>query len=160
MSTEPEPEPEAEAGTAEAAAAADATVLHGLDGVRAAVGHDLGASAWIELTQDQIDLFHQAVGASAEGNGDAPPLLILALTNLFMPQIVEVRGVSMGVNYGTGAVRFPATVAAGARLRGRGQVVDCDDIRGGVQTTIRLSVEVDGRDEPACVVDALSRWIL
>ncbi len=144
------------------------TVLHGLDGIRAAVGHDLGASAWIELTQDQIDRFHQALGASAEddgardGNGDstAPPLLILSMTNLFMPQIVEVRGVSMGVNYGTGAVRFPARVAAGARLRGRGQVVDCADIKGGVQTTIRLSVEVDGGDEPACVVDALSRWIL
>jgi acyl dehydratase len=153
MSAEPDTE------TTEAAV----TVLHGLDGIRAAVGHDLGASPWIELTQGQIDLFHQAVGSpadSGDGAGTAPPLLILSLTNLFMPQIVEVRGVSMGVNYGTGAVRFPATVAAGARLRGRGQVVDCDDIKGGVQTTIRLSVEVDGGDEPACVVDALSRWIL
>jgi acyl dehydratase len=151
------PEPEA------AAVPAAVTVLHGLEGIRAAVGHDLGASPWIELTQDQIDLFQQAVGAPAatdNGDGLAPPLLILSLTNLFMPQIVEVRDVSMGVNYGTGAVRFPAAVAAGARLRGRGQVVGCDDIRGGVQTTIRLSVEVDGGDEPACVVDALSRWIL
>jgi acyl dehydratase len=141
------------------------TVLDGLDDIRASVGRDLGASPWIELTRDQIDQFHQAVGTPADADGDdsrdaAPPLLVLALTNLFMPQIVEVRGVSVGVNYGTGAVRFPAAVAAGARVRGRGEVVGCDDIEGGVQTIIRLTVEVDGSAEPACVVDALSRWIL
>lgn len=146
-------------------ASAPATVLDGLDAIRSAVGRDLGASPWIELTRDQIDLFHQAVGSPSGDNGDgdsgtAPPLLVLALTNLFMPQIVEVRGVSMGVNYGTGAVRFPTAVTAGARIRGRGEVTACDDINGGVQTTIRLTVEVDGGDGPACVVDALSRWIV
>ena len=47
--------------------------------------------------------------------------LTLALTNLFLPQIVEVRGVSLGVNYGTGNVRFPAPLLAGSRVRGSGR---------------------------------------
>ena len=136
-----------------------ATVLDGVDAVRAAVGKHLGTTGWIELTRQQIDLFHQATGG---GKGDAdgvPPLLVLALTNLFMPQLVEVRGVSLGVNYGTGAVRFPAAAPVGGRLRASAELVACDDIAGGVQTTIRITVEAEGSDTPACVVDALSRWL-
>jgi hypothetical protein len=37
--------------------------------------------------------------------------------------------------------------------------VACEDVRGGIQTTMRITVEVAGREEPACVVDALSRWL-
>ena len=36
--------------------------------------------------------------------------LTQSLVNLFLPQIVEVRGISMGINYGTDKVRFPAPV--------------------------------------------------
>jgi hypothetical protein len=35
----------------------------------------------------------------------------------------------------------------------------CDEIPGGVQTTIRITVEVEGAGHPACVVDSLSRWL-
>jgi acyl dehydratase len=141
------------------------TVLDGLDAVRAAVGRPLGTTAWTEVTREQVDRFDQAVGATggtsdtASADGTAPPHLVLALTNLFMPQLVEVRGVSMGVNYGTGEVRFPAAAPVGGRLRAGAELVACEDIAGGVQTTIRITVEVEGADEPACVVDALSRWI-
>jgi acyl dehydratase len=137
------------------------TVLDGLDAVRAAVGRHLGTTDWTELTRDQVDLFHQAVGASP-GDGDdddAPPLLLLALTNLFMPQLVEVRGVSLGVNYGTGPVRFPAAAPIGGRLRAGAELVTCDDIAGGVQTSIRITVEAEDVTDPVCVVDALSRWM-
>ena len=144
------------------------TVLHGVDAVRGAVGRDLGTTGWTELTREQVDEFHRAVGSApgtgpgdtGDGDGTAPPLLVLALTNLFMPQLVEVRGVAMGVNYGTGEVRFPAAAPVGARLRAGAEVVACDDIAGGVQTTIRITVEAEGGADPVCVVDALSRWIV
>jgi hypothetical protein len=136
------------------------TVLHGLDAVRGAVGRHLGTTGWTELTRTQVDLFQRSVGTPSDGNDDsAPPLLVLALTNLFMPQLVDVRNVAMGVNYGTDAVRFPAGAPIGGRLRASAELVACDDISGGVQTTIRITVEVEGGDDPACVVDALSRWI-
>jgi acyl dehydratase len=149
------------------------TVLHGLDAVRAAVGHQLGTNDWTELTRDQVDRFHQAVGSNGTGATEAadaadatdtagadtaPPWLVLALTNLFMPQLVEVQGVSLGVNYGTGAIRFPAPAPVGSRLRAHAELVACDDISGGVQTTIRITVEAEGIG-PVCVVDALSRWL-
>jgi acyl dehydratase len=129
------------------------TVFASLDEVRAAVGRPLGTSDWLEITQDRLDRF-----AEATGDGDHS-YLPLALTNLFLPQIVEVRGASLGVNYGTGTVRLGSPVGAGTRVRGRAELVACDDIPGGVQTTMRITVEMEGGDEPACVVDSLSRWL-
>jgi acyl dehydratase len=129
------------------------TVLGSLDEVRAAVGRRLGTGDWLEITRDGLDRF-----AAATGDRDHR-YLALALTNLFLPQIVEVRGASLGVNYGTGGVRFRTPLIAGSRVRGTADLVGCDEVPGGVQTTIRITVEVDGSDEPACVVESLSRWL-
>lgn len=173
-------------------------VLDGLDSVRAAVGRELGPTAWVEVTAERVACFgmatgmtpRAAAGASTDvttgsaggvqgsagaptggasgsigapsgrgGVDEVPSLLLLALTNLLLPELVEVRGVSSGINVGTGPVRFPMSVPVGARVRGRATVVAADEARGGVQTTIRITVEVEGRDGPALVVDALSRWL-
>jgi acyl dehydratase len=149
------------------------TIFQSLDELRAGVGKPLGVTDWLEVTQDRVDLFADATGdrqwihvdveranrESPYGGPIAHGFLTLAITNLFMPQIVEVRGVSMGINYGTGKVRFPAPVPVGSRIRGSGELVACDEVAEGVQTTIRLTVEVEGGDKPACVVDSLSRWL-
>jgi acyl dehydratase len=132
-----------------------ATVLDGLDAVRAAAGTHLGWSDWIEIDQERVDRFGAATGGPATADG----WLTLSLTNLFMPQIVEVRGVSLGVNYGTDQVRFPSPVPVGSRIRGGGELVEVSPVGEGLQTRIRITVEIEGSDDPACVVDALSRWV-
>jgi len=129
------------------------TVLDSLDEVRAAVGRHLGTSDWLEITPERLDRFAAATGDRDHG------YLPLALTNLFLPEIVEVRGASLGVNYGTASVRFRAPLLVGSRVRGTAELVACDEIAGGVQTTIRITVEVEGTGHPACVVDSLSRWL-
>ena len=129
------------------------TVFNSLDEVRAAVGRHLGASDWLEITPDRLERF-----AAATGERDHD-YLALALTNLFLPQVVEVRGASLGINYGTGSVRFHTPLRVGGRVRGAAELVACDEIAGGVQTTIVITVEVDGADRPACVVESLSRWL-
>ncbi len=148
------------------------TVLDGVDAVRAAVGTHLGTSDWTEVTQERVQRFADATGdhqwihvdverASAEspfGTRVAHGYLTLAMTNEFLPRIVEVRGVSMGVNYGVDNVRFPAPVPVGSRVRARADLVAVDDVPGGVQTTMRVTVEVEGSVRPACVVEALSRF--
>jgi len=50
-------------------------------------------------------------------------------------------------------------VLAGSRARGTAELLACHEIRGGVQATIRIVVEVDGGGEPACVVESLGRWL-
>jgi acyl dehydratase len=148
------------------------TVLDGLDGVRAAVGRHLGHSDWIEVTQDQVNRFADATGdhqwihvdperarSGPFGGPIAHGYLTLSLSNLLLPQIVEVRGVSMGVNYGANRVRFPAPVPVGAKIRAGAELVDVTEVEGGVQTTMLITIEVEGGDKPACVVESLSRYL-
>jgi acyl dehydratase len=149
------------------------TVFESLDDVRAAVGSTLGTSDWIEVTQEMVDRFAEATGdhqwihvdveraakESPFGGPIAHGYLTLSLTNLVLPQVVEVRGASLGVNYGTGKVRFPAPVPVGSRVRGTAQLAACDEIAGGIQTTIVITMEVEGGSKPVCVVESLSRWL-
>jgi len=148
------------------------TVIAGIEGIRRAVGSHLGWSPWLTITQDRIDLFAEATGdrqwihvdveRAADGPFGAPiahGYLTLALVNFFLPQIFEVTGVSMGVNYGTGKVRFPSPVRVGSRLRAGAELTSVEEVSGGVQTTMLVVVEIEGSDKPACVVESLSRYL-
>src|SRR5690606_27342506 len=113
-------------------------------------GADLGVTDWSTVTQEQIGLFADATGdhqwihvdverATAEspfGGPIAHGYLTLSLVNLFLPQLLEVQGASMGVNVGLDKVRFPSPVPVGARIRGRGEVVEAVEAKGGVQVTV------------------------
>ena len=137
------------------------------------VGKQLGASDWLEIDQERIDLFADATGdhqwihvdpdRAAQGpfgGTIAHGYLTLSLVNLFLPQVVEVRGISMGVNYGSNKLRFPAPVPVGSRIRGTAVLVEAEEVKGGaVQAVIRVTVEVEGSDRPACVVDTISRYV-
>ena len=144
-----------------------------LDDLRGAAGTHLGWTDWMEITQERVDRFADATGdhqwihvdperAGAEspyGGPIAHGFLTLSLSNLFLPQLIQVPGASAGINYGTGKVRFPSPVPVGSRVRGGAEITAVDEIAGGVQTTIAITVEVEGRDKPACVVESLSRWL-
>ncbi len=140
-------------------AASGPTVLDGLGAVRGAVGLDLGTTGWDEVTAAQVARYTEATGEVAPVDGTVPPWLLLSLTNLFLPRLLEVRGISSGVNYGTGPVRFPAAAAVGGQVRARAQITAADEVHGGVQTTIRITVEAEGSDAPVVEVDSLSRWL-
>jgi acyl dehydratase len=148
-------------------------IFDGIGAVREAVGEHLGYSDWLEITQDRIDQFADATGdhqwihvdveraanESPFGSTIAHGYLTLSLVSYFLPQVVEVRGISMGLNYGTDKVRFPAPVPVGSKLRAGGELTDVRDVPGGIQTTMTVTVEVEGSDKPACVAEILSRFL-
>lgn len=147
------------------------TVFKTPHALKDAVGQALGSSDWLTIDQERINLFadatgdHQWIHVDPERAKDGPfgkciahGYLTLSLVNLFLPQIVDVQGISMGVNYGCGKVRFPSPVPVGSRVRGTGELVEVEEVKGGVQATIRVTVEIDGSDRPACVVDTISRY--
>ncbi|HEY5875306.1 MAG TPA: hypothetical protein VIT64_08400, partial [Ilumatobacteraceae bacterium] len=151
-----------------------ATTLNGPGEVRGALGRHLGHSDWLTITPTQIDRFAEATSldgrsndADADADADArassvttvPDLFVLSLSNLFLPQIVEVQGFALGVNYGTGSIRFPAAAATGSRIRGGAELIEVKPVAGGLQTTIRITIEIEDGDEPAAVIDSLSRWL-
>lgn len=149
------------------------TILSGTNAIRDAVGTHLGYSDWIEVTQDRINAFadatgdHQWIHLDAErcarespfGKPIAHGYLTLSLTSHLLPQIVQVDGISMGLNYGANKLRFPSPVPAGSRIRAGGELIDAQDVAGGVQATILITVEVEGSPKPACVVEFLSRYL-
>ena len=113
-----------------------ATVFENPQDLLTSVGQSLGASEWLEITQSRIDQFaeatgdHQWIHVDPERAKDGPfgqciahGYLTQSLVNFFLPQIVEVQGISMGVNYGADRVRFPAPVPVGSRIRGQGELV-------------------------------------
>lgn len=149
------------------------TTFDGIDAVKAAVGTHLGYSEWVSVTQEMVNTFAEATGDHqwihvdvARANAESPfggPIahgyLTLSLTNLFLPEVVEVQNISAGLNRGTGKVRFPAPVPVGSRLRAGVELVAVDDVPGGVDTTMVITVEREGADKPVCVVESLSRYL-
>jgi acyl dehydratase len=148
------------------------TVFENPAALVSAVGTDLGASDWITITQDQIDKFadatldhqwiHTDVERAKQGPFGAPiahGYLTLSLASHFLAELVRVEGISMGINYGTEKVRFPAPVPVGSRLRGRGVLIEAKDVPGGVQATTRITIECEGSEKPAAIVDTVSRYL-
>jgi acyl dehydratase len=135
------------------------TTFEGVDALLGAAGRDLGTTDWYQVEGWQLTLFAAVIDAPPTPDGSAPPMWVLALTNLFLPELLEVQGASNGVNYGTGPVRFGPAVHPGDRLRGRATLVEAVEVPHGVQTAIEIQVELEGRDEPACTVRSLSRWM-
>src|SRR3546814_19275159 len=101
----------------------------GVQGLRDLIGRTLGPTDWVEITQDRVNCFadatddHQWIHVDVERAQRESPFrgqiahgyLTLSLVPHFMPHLLEVTGFSMGLNYGTAKVRFPAQVPVGAK---------------------------------------------
>lgn len=137
------------------------------------VGKELDNSDWLEITQERINLFadatgdHQWIHVDPEKAKDGPfgaciahGYLTLSLVNLFLPQIIEVQGFTHAVNVGMDKTRFPAAVPVNSVLRGKGQLISVEEIKGAIQSVVRVTVEIQGNDRPACVVDTISRYFV
>ena len=145
--------------------------VDGVDGVKSLVGKDLGTTDWVEITQDKVNLFADATGdhqwihvdperatkESPFGGPIAHGYLTLSLAPLFLPQLMNFTGFSMGVNYGTEKVRFPSPVPVGSKLRAGAVIDDVTDIAGGIQMKVTVTFEVEGAGKPACVATLVLR---
>jgi acyl dehydratase len=148
-----------------------ATIINGIGDLKARRGTHLGYSPWHQVTQTQIDLFADATGDhpwihvdphrakdGPFGSTIAHGYLTLALGPFFLPQIMEVTDISMGINYGTEKVRFPSPVVVDSNVRMGAELIEVTDIAGGVSADIRLTIEIEGNEKPACVADVVYRY--
>ena len=134
-------------------------------------GLKIGPSDWMEISQERINTFAEATGdhqwihvdeerakASPFGSTIAHGYLTLSLAAKLMPEILEIKGMKMGINYGTDKVRFLNPVKSGSRVRGSGEFMEIKEVPGGYQSTLRVTIEIEGEEKPACVVDTISRY--
>ncbi len=136
------------------------------------IGAQLGQTDWFEITQERINQFAEATGdyqwihideeqakQGPFGATIAHGYLTLSLTNMFLPEIISVENISMGINYGVNKVRFPAPVPSGSKVRFSAMLQDVTEIPGGVQAVIVITAEVEGSEKPACVVESVTRYL-
>lgn len=139
--------------------------LFGSEGTR------LGPTEWLKIEQDRIDGFadstddHQWIHVDAEKAAIGPygvtiahGYLTLSLANRFLPELIEVKGFKHAVNVGCDKVRFLNIVRCGSRIRGSGEILAVEDKGGAVQSRIRISIDIENEERPACVVETISRY--
>jgi acyl dehydratase len=145
----------------------------------ALVGHEgtkLGPTDWLLIDQPRVNGFaevtgdHQWIHVDPERAKDGPfggtiahGYLTMSLVNFFLPQLIEIRGFAHAVNVGADRLRFLSPVKVGARIRGVGEIVSIEEIKGAIQSIVRVTIEIEAKDgqpsdKPACVVDTISRY--
>ena len=148
------------------------TTVQGIAGLEAKVGEHLGYSDYVEITQEQVNLFADATGdhqwihvdperakSGPFGGAIAHGYLTLSMGPRLMPEILRVEGVTMAVNYGAGKVRFPSPVPVGSKLRLGAELVSVERVGGGgAQVTMLFTFEVEGAPKPSCVAEIIFRY--
>ena len=145
-------------------------VNHPLD-LLGMIGSTLGPTDWSEMTQERVNQFadatedHQWIHVDPQRAAEGPfgaciahGYLTLSLASKFLPEMMTVENTTMGVNYGCDKVRFPNSVKVGQRIRGLAEVISAEQKGSAVQVLVRVTIEVDGEERPACVVDTISRF--
>ncbi len=134
----------------------------------AAVGDELGPGEWVVVDQARVDAFadatddHQWIHVDREraaagpfGGTIAHGYLTLALVPMLAADLVDYRGCSAKINYGTDKVRFPQPLRVGSRIRARGVVAAAAETPAGVRVTVAWTVEAEDESRPACVAETL-----
>ena len=96
---------------------------------------------------------------SPYGGTIAHGYLTMSMSNELVPRVVRMSGFTMGINYGCDKVRFPAPVLVGSRIRAGVELAEASDVPGGVQVKLKTTMEVEGSEKPACVIESLTRWV-
>jgi acyl dehydratase len=147
------------------------TTIDGLDAFPALVGRHLGYSDWVVIDQDRIDRFadatgdHQWIHVDPErarqgpfGRTIAHGYLTLSLVPWLLAQVVRVQGITFGVNYGCNKVRFPSPVPVGSELRLGAGVSSIEEVAGGLQAVLDVTLEVRDAPKPSCVAQVVYRY--
>ena len=134
-------------------------------------GTDLGYTDWLEITQDRVNLFADAVDdqqwihvdpeRAASGPFGAPiahGFLTLSLATKFWTDLLDVEGVTTKVNYGLDKVRFISPVKVGSKVRMTAVIAEVAEIAGGYQLTVDQTIEIEGGTKPAVVARGLYRF--
>src|SRR5690349_15216799 len=147
------------------------TKIDGVAGMKAVLGQHLGYSDWTEVTQEQVNKFadatgdHQWIHVDVEraksgpfGGTIAHGYLTLSLIPGLMPTVWEVHGFAMGINYGINKMRFPSPVKVGSKVRIGATLANLEEVSGGVQIMLDVTVEIEGSEKPACVAQVIFRY--
>jgi len=140
------------------------------DTVGTLAGQEIGVSDWVEITQDRINAFadatgdHQWIHVNVEmakqmmpgGKTIAHGYLTLSLIPWLTGGMLQIEGVTRGINYGSNKVRFTNMVPVGSKVRARQKLISAEPKAGGLQLINEVTIEIEGQTRPACVAETIS----
>jgi len=145
--------------------------------LKARIGHEVGLSPWVEVTQESIDAHaantadnlwihtdpDRARAETPFGGTIAQGFLLLShLSNMSRAIDLPVENVAYVLNYGFDRVRMVQPVPVGSRIRGRFELAGAEP-KGhhGVIIHLDASIEIEGDDvAPAVVAEWLAYFRL
>lgn len=135
-----------------------------LDELAASRDLDLGASEWLEVTQELVDQFadatddHQWIHVDPEraaagpfGGTIAHGFWTIAMLPTLLGGMLEVTDSEMGVNYGSDRVRLTSPVPVGSRVRAVATIDHVEPKAGGHLMHVDVTVEIQDAERPALV---------
>jgi acyl dehydratase len=143
-------------------------VFSSLDEVAGAAHTEIGASEWLEIDQDRVNLFadatddHQWIHIDIEkanagpfGGPIAHGYLTLSLLPYLGSQVMTFETPGARLNYGLNKVRFPHPVRVGSRVRAHVSIGEVTELPTGRQVLLGYTIEIEGQAKPACVAEAV-----
>ncbi len=141
------------------------------------LGEEIHVGEWLEIDQQRIDAFADVTGdkqwihvdpekAAADSrygatvaHGFLTLSLLPYLTQSNHPDYFQKNypGMQYRVNMGVNKVRFPAPVIVNSRLRARSVLQSAEPVGEGVQIIYKFTVEIEGKEKPACVAESVVR---
>jgi acyl dehydratase len=144
--------------------------ISGLEDLKRSEGEILGTSDWHEVTQKDIDTFadvtgdHQWIHVDVERARETPfggtiahGYYTLSIVPRLSREVFAMEGFTFALNYGLNKVRFPSPLPVGSKVRLTAKVAKVEDIPGGAQTTMEMTVEREGGEKPVCVAETVVR---
>ncbi|MBR2459347.1 MAG: MaoC family dehydratase [Bacteroidaceae bacterium] len=134
-------------------------------------GKELGASEWVQISQDRINQFadatddHQWIHVDVEkckaespfGQTIAHGYLTLSMIPLMWNQIIEVNNLERMMNYGMKDMRFGQPVLSGQSIRMKVSLDEIQNLRGAIKTNVRFVIEIQETGKKA--VDGIATFI-
>ncbi len=145
--------------------------LENIESFRELEGKTLPAGDWLTVTQEMINDFAKAtmdfqwIHVDVEKAEKYSPFkkpvahgfMSLSLLAKLLKDVLLIKSVKMGVNYGLNKVRFPSPVLVDSRLRLISTIQKIENYGdNGVKITWNCVVETDESDKPACVAEFIS----
>ena len=144
---------------------------------RTLAGLEIHVGPWLQIDQQRIDDFARVTGdqqwihidpqraakESPYGTTIAHGFLTLSL----LPYLSQSNhpdffsrnypGMRLRVNYGFNKLRYPEPVLCGDRIRARTAVESVVEVNRGAQIVYKLTIEIEGKEKPACVAEQVMR---
>lgn len=137
-------------------------IINGFSEFQTYVGKELGASKFIQVTQEQINKFadatldHQWIHTDPVRAANGPfkstiahGYLALSLVPYLWEEIADIQNVKMLVNYGIEKMKFNQPVLVNNEVRLRVTLKSLNDLRGITKAEMDIVMEIKDNNKPA-----------